>query len=189
MTLSKSDKLKQYIRRIPEFKGVVFWDITTLLKDRNIFWSCVNDISKHFKPKKVDVVVSPEARGFILGGAVAHEMIVGFVPIRKSGKLPSKTISLTYAKEYEKDTIEMHEDAISKGDRVLFIDDLLATGGSALASIRLIEAIGGKVVGLGFLIELEYLNGKFKEKVQGRYDIYSLVKYKSVNDIRVSKNN
>jgi adenine phosphoribosyltransferase len=183
MTFSKSKKLKQYIRRIPEFKGVVFWDISTLLKDGDIFWSCVNDISKHFKPKDVDVVVSPEARGFILGGAVAHNMRVGFVPIRKSGKLPSKTISLTYAKEYEKDTIEMHEDAISKGDRVLFIDDLLATGGSALASIRLIEAVGGKVVGLGFLIELEYLNARRNENVQSRYDIYSLVKYKSVSDI------
>lgn len=183
MTLSKSEKLKQYIRRIPEFKGVVFWDITTLLKNGDIFWSCVNDISKHFRPKDVDVVVSPEARGFILGGAVAHDMMVGFVPIRKLGKLPSKTIFLTYAKEYEKDTIEMHEDAISKGDRVLFIDDLLATGGSALASIRLLEAVGGKVVGLGFLIELEYLNGRFNENVQSRYDIYSLVKYKSVSDI------
>jgi adenine phosphoribosyltransferase len=183
MTLSKSEKLKQYIRRIPEFKGVVFWDITTLLKDGDIFRGCVNDISKHFKPKDVDVVVSPEARGFILGGAVAHNMMVGFVPIRKSGKLPSKTISLTFAKEYEKDAIEMHEDAIGKGDRVLFIDDLLATGGSALASIRLIETVGGKVVGLGFLIELEYLNGKFKENIQSRYDVYSLVKYKSASDI------
>jgi len=183
MTLSKSQKLKQYIRRIPDFKGVVFWDITTLLKDRKTFCSCVNDLSKHFKPKNVDVVASPEARGFILGGAVAHNLRVGFVPIRKMGKLPSKTISLTYAKEYEKDTIEMHEDAISKGDRVLFIDDLLATGGSALASIRLIEASGGKIVGLGFLIELEYLDGRFKENVQSRYDVYSLVKYKSVSDI------
>jgi len=183
MTLSKSDKLKQYIRRIPEFKGVVFWDITTLLRDGDVFRSCVKDISKHFRPKDVDVVVSPEARGFILGGAVAHDMMVGFVPIRKSGKLPSKTISLTYAKEYEKDTIEMHEDAVSKGDRVLFVDDLLATGGSALASVRLVEAVGGKVVGLGFLIELEYLDGRFRESVQGRYDVYSLVKYKSVSDV------
>jgi adenine phosphoribosyltransferase len=183
MTFPKSDELKKYIRRIPEFKGVVFWDITTLLKDRDIFCSCVNDISEHFKPENVDVVVSPEARGFILGGAVAHQMQVGFVPIRKPGKLPSKTISLTYTKEYEEDTIEMHEDAIDKGDRVLFIDDLLATGGSALASINLIESIGGKVVGLGFLIELEYLDASFREKVQSRYDIYSLVKYKSANDI------
>lgn len=183
MSFSDSEKLKKYIRRIPEFKGVVFWDITTLLKDRKIFCSCVHDISKHFRPKDVDVVVSPEARGFILGGAVAHDLEVGFVPIRKLGKLPSKTISLTYDKEYEKDTFEMHEDAISKGDRVLFIDDLLATGGSALAGVRLIEGVGGKVVGLGFLIELEYLDGRFKENVQGRYDVYSLVKYKSVSDI------
>jgi adenine phosphoribosyltransferase len=183
MTSSESEKLKQYIRRIPEFKGVVFWDITTLLKDGDVFCSCVEEISKHFKSKDVDVVVSPEARGFILGAAVAHEMKVGFIPIRKSGKLPSKTISLTYAKEYEKDTIEMHEDAISKGDRVLFVDDLLATGGSALASIRLIEGLCGKVVGLGFLIELEYLNARFNEKVKNRYDVFSLVKYRNVSDI------
>ena len=183
MTLSASKKLKQYIRRIPKFKGVVFWDITTLLKDRTLFCSCVDEISRHFKPKDVDFVVSPEARGFILGGAVAHNMMAGFVPIRKSGKLPSKTISLTYAKEYEEDTIEIHEDAIGKGDRVLFVDDLLATGGSALASISLVEGVGGKVVGLGFLIELEYLNREFNKKVQNRYDVFSLVKYKSVNDI------
>jgi len=184
MTSTKSGKLKQHIRRIPDFKGVVFWDITTLLKNGDVFCSCVNEISKHFKPKKVDVVVSPEARGFILGAAVAHKMKVGFIPIRKSGKLPSKIISLTYAKEYEKDTIEMHEDALRKGDRVLFVDDLLATGGSALASIKLIESLGGKVVGLGFLIELEYLNGrKFNETAQDKYDIFSLVKYKNVTDV------
>ena len=182
MTLSKSDKLKRHIRRIPEFKGVVFWDITTLLREGDMFCSCVSEIATHFKSKNVDVVVSPEARGFILGAAVAHEMKVGFVPIRKSGKLPAKTISLTYAKEYEKDTLEMHEDAIHKGDRVLFVDDLLATGGSALASIRMIEAAGGKVVGLGFLVELEYLNGGSSGKVQNRYDTFSLVKYKSVSD-------
>ena len=182
MTSPKSEKLKHYIRRIPEFKGVVFWDITTLLKDGDIFCSCVNEISKHFKPKDVDVIVSPEARGFILGAAVAHDMKVGFVPIRKLGKLPSKTITSTYAKEYEKDSIEMHEDAISKGDRVLFIDDLLATGGSASASIKLIEAAGGKVVGLGFLIELEYLKGRLDGKLRKKHDVFSLVKYKSVSD-------
>jgi len=183
MTVPKRGKLKQHIRRIPDFKGVVFWDITTLLKNGDVFRSCVNQISKHFKPKRVDVVVSPEARGFILGAAVAHKMKVGFIPIRKPGKLPSRTISLQYAKEYEKDIIEMHEDAIKKGDRVLFIDDLLATGGSALASVKLIESLGGKVVGLGFLIELEYLNGRnLKEIAQNEYEIFSLVKYKDVED-------
>ena len=153
-----------------------------MLRDGDVFCSCVNEISKHFKTKGVDIVVSPEARGFILGAAVAHDMKVGFVPIRKLGKLPSKTITSTYAKEYEKDSIEMHEDAISKGDRVLLIDDLLATGGSATASIKLIEAAGGKVVGLGFLIELEYLKGRLNGKFQKKYDIFSLVKYKSVSD-------
>jgi adenine phosphoribosyltransferase len=175
--------LKPHIRRIPDFKGVVFWDVTTLLNRGNLLAYCVNSISEHFRSKNVDAVVSPEARGFILAGAVAYSLNVGFVPIRKSGKLPSKTISLTYVKEYEKDVIEMHEDSIANGDRVLFIDDLLATGGSALAGIKLVESLGGRIVGLGFLIELEYLSCKFKKEIENKYDMYSLVKYRSVNDV------
>jgi len=181
--MSVSEVLKPHIRRIPDFKGVVFWDITTLLSRGNLFSYCVGSISEHFRLKEVDVVVSPEARGFILGGAIAYNLGVGFVPIRKVGKLPSKTVSLTYNKEYEKDVIEMHQDSITEGDRVLFIDDLLATGGSALASIKLVQSVGGKIVGLGFLIELEYLSSKFKEEIQNKYDVYSLIKYSSVNDV------
>ena len=175
-------RLKKYIRRIPEFKGVVFLDITPLLKNRDAFYDCVDRLVYHFEHKDVDVVASPEARGFILGGAIAYKLGVGFVPIRKPGKLPAETVSVNYKKEYEEDVVEMHLDAIDKGQRVLFIDDLLATGGSALASIKLIEKVGGEVVGLGFLIELEYLNGRSNEELS-KYDIYSLIKYKDVNDL------
>ena len=122
--------LKAKIRRIPEFKGVVFWDITQLLKDKYAFKECVKQMAEHGRDKGADVVVSSEARGFILGAALAYELGLGFVPIRKKGKLPSKTVSLTYQKEYESDTIEIHEDSIEPGQKVLLVDDLLATGGT-----------------------------------------------------------
>ena len=179
MTLSKSDKLKQYIRRIPEFKGVVFWDITPLLKDGRAFRECIRQMADRCRNMRVDVVVSSEARGFIIGAAVAYELGAGFVPIRKKGKLPSKTVSLTYKKEYESDTIEIHEDAIERGQRVLLIDDLLATGGTIKANVGLIEKLGGEIVGIGFLIELEYLRGR--ETAGDRYEIFSLINYKTPN--------
>ena len=118
--------LKSKIRRISEFKGVVFWDITPLLKDKDAFKECIKQMANHFRNKKIDVIASNEARGFIIGGALAYELGVGFVPIRKKGKLPSKAVSLTYKKEYESDTIEIHEDSIEQGQKVLLIDDLLA---------------------------------------------------------------
>ncbi len=169
--------LKSIIRRIPEFKGVVFWDITPLLKDKNAFRECVEQLAYHFRSKTIDAVVSNEARGFIIGGALAYRLGVGFVPIRKKGKLPSTTVNLTYKKEYESDTIEMHRDAIEPGQNVLLIDDLLATGGTIRANTELIERLGGKIVGIGFLIELEYLHGR--EYLGEKYDIYSLVTYKT----------
>ena len=125
------------------------------------------------------MVVSNEARGFIVGAAVAYELGVGFVPIRKKGKLPSKCVDLTYKKEYESDTIEIHEDAIEKGQNILLIDDLLATGGTVKANIELVEKLGGKVVGLGFLIELGYLNGR--KMIGNKYDVYSLIQLKTPN--------
>jgi adenine phosphoribosyltransferase len=174
--MKKTDKnidLKSKIRRIPEFKGVVFWDITPILKDKVCFHESIKQLADHYKGKSIDVVVSNEARGFIIGAALAYELGVGFVPVRKKGKLPSKCVDLTYKKEYECDTIEIHEDAIAKGQKVLLIDDLLATGGTAQANISLVEKLGGKVVGLGFLIELGYLDGR---KVIGdKYDMYSLI--------------
>jgi len=168
---------KSKIRRIPEFKGVVFWDITTLLKDKDAFKECVRRLADHYRGKHVDVVVSSEARGFIIGGALAYELGAGFVPIRKKGKLPYKTVSLTYQKEYEVDTIEIHEDAITPGQRILLIDDLLATGGTIKANAELVEKLGGKIVGIGFLIELGYLHGK--EALGKEYDIFSLVNFET----------
>ena len=169
--------LKSKIRRIPEFKGVVFWDITPLLKDKQAFKECIDALAEHYKGKDIDIVVSNEARGFIIGAALAYALGVGFVPIRKKGKLPAECISFTYQKEYESDCIEIHADAIKKGQKVLLIDDLLATGGTVKANISLIERLGGKIVGIGFLIELDYLEGR---KVLGdKYEVFSLVKYDS----------
>ena len=168
------------VRRIPSFKGVVFWDITPLLKDKDCFHDCIKRIADHYRPLHIDVVVSNEARGFIIGAPVAYELGVGFVPIRKKGKLPYNCVSVTYDKEYESDCIEIHEDAIGKGQNVLLIDDLLATGGTIKANIDLIKKLGGKVVGIGFLIELSYLNGR---KVIGKkYDTYSVVDLKTTEE-------
>jgi adenine phosphoribosyltransferase len=172
--------LKAKIRRIPEFKSVVFWDITPLLKDKDAFRECIKRMADHFRGKDVDVVVSNEARGFIIGAAVAYELGVGFVPIRKKGKLPSKVVNLTYEKEYESDTIEIHEDAIERGQRVLLVDDLLATGGTIKANVELIKKLGGEVVGIGFLIELGYLHGR--ENLGDKYDLFSLINYETTKE-------
>jgi adenine phosphoribosyltransferase len=169
--------LKRKIRRIPEFKGVVFWDITPLLKDKHAFKYSIKQIADHFRNREVDLVVSSEARGFIIGAAVAYELGVGFVPVRKKGKLPSKTVNLTYQKEYEPDTIEIHEDSIAPGQKVLLIDDLLATGGTIKANADLVEKLGGEVVGIGFLIELEYLHGR--ETIGDKYEVFSIINCKT----------
>ena len=169
--------LKSRIRRIPEFKGVVFWDITTLLKDKHAFRECIKKMANHYRDKDIDVIVSSEARGFIIGAALAYELGVGFVPIRKKGKLPSKAIALTYQKEYESDSIEIHEDSVERGQKVLLVDDLLATGGTIKANAELIEKLGGKIVGMGFLIELEYLHGR--ETLEDKYEIFSIISFKT----------
>jgi adenine phosphoribosyltransferase len=173
-------ELKSKIRRIPEFKGVVFWDITPLLKDRHAFRQCIKQLADHFRDEHIDVVASNEARGFMIGAPVAHELNVGFVPIRKKGKLPPKVASLGYNKEYESDVIEIKDDAIKKGDHVLLIDDLLATGGTIKANADLVEQLGGKVVGMGFLVELEYLHPR--DLLGGKYDIHSLIVCKSTEE-------
>jgi len=154
---------------------VVFWDITPLLKDSCCFRECIQRLAKHYRGKAIDVIVSNEARGFIVGAALAYELGVGFVPVRKKGKLPFKCVDLTYKKEYECDTIEIHEDAVARGQKVLLIDDLLATGGTVKANIQLVEKLGGTVVGIGFLIELGYLNGR--KAIGDKYDVYSLIEY------------
>jgi len=169
--------LKSKIRRIPEFKGVVFWDITPLLKDKIRFKKCIQLLADHYRKTPVDVVVSNEARGFIVGSALAYELGVGFVPIRKKGKLPYACIDLTYKKEYECDCIEIHEDAIEQNQKVLLIDDLLATGGTIIANIKLVEKLGGEITGIGFLIELDYLNGR--KAIGEKYGIFSLIHYEN----------
>jgi adenine phosphoribosyltransferase len=173
--------LKSKVRRIPEFKGVVFWDITTLLKDPVCLRETIKQLADHYRGKPIDVIVSNEARGFIIGAPLAYELGVGFVPIRKRGKLPYKCIDLTYKKEYESDTIQIHEDAIAKDQNVLIIDDLLATGGTVKANVELVEKLGGKVAGIGFLIELDYLGGR---KVLGdKHEIFSLIQFKTPADV------
>lgn len=173
--------LKSKIKRIPEFKGVVFWDITPILKDKHAFRECIKGLADHFRNDHIDLVASNEARGFIIGAAVAHELHVGFVPIRKKGKLPPRVATMSYEKEYESDTIEIREDAIEKGARVLLIDDLLATGGTIKANADLIEQQGGKVVGMGFLVELQYLSPR--EYLGDKYHIHSLIALETTDEI------
>ena len=172
----KKMNLKDYIRNIPDFPkpGILFRDITTLLKDKKAFKFSVSSLSNKYKNKKIDVVVAVEARGFILGGAVAETLGAGFVPVRKSGKLPWKTNSVAYDLEYGTDTLEIHHDAIKPGDKVLIIDDLLATGGTVKAVTELVKQLQGKIAGIAFLIELTGLKGKEKLK---EFQVYSLIKY------------
>lgn len=169
-------ELKDYIRSIQDYpkEGILFRDITTLLKDKDAFKLAIDKMAEQVKDKKVDLVVGAESRGFLIGSALAYKMNCGFIPVRKKGKLPYKTISEEYALEYGTDTLYMHEDAIKKGDNVLVVDDLIATGGTALAMIKMVEKLGGNVVGSSFLIELEELNGR---KEIEKYPINILIKY------------
>jgi len=170
-------ELKKIIRTIPGFPkgGINFRDITPLLQNSNARDFAINKIKEYFKKKKIDVVAAAESRGFIFGSIIAHDLKCSFVPLRKPGKLPYKTIRENFTTEYSSDGFEIHEDAIKKGDNVLIIDDLLATGGTALAAIKLVERLGGKVVGLAFLIELIDLKGR--EKLKG-YDVFSLLQFR-----------
>jgi len=158
--------LKQKVRTVPHFpkQGILFRDITTLLKDPEGFTQLIEELQVRYAKEKIDLVVGIESRGFIIGGALAHKLKVGFIPIRKKGKLPAETIREEYELEYGKDTVEMHADAIKKGDKVLLVDDLIATGGTALAACKLIERAGGEVVECAFVIDLPSLKGKEKLK-------------------------
>lgn len=169
--------LKQFIRDVQDFpkKGITFKDITTLLKESDKFHAVVDTIADKFKDKDIDMVISVEARGFIFGSAVAYKMGVGLVPVRKKGKLPYHTHSITYDLEYGQDTLEIHQDALTKGAKVLIVDDLLATGGTTRATVDLIEKVGGKVEGIAFLIELLPLKGRDKLK---DYPVFSIIKDK-----------
>lgn len=171
-----SDELKSLIRNIPDFpiKNIMFRDITTLLKDNIGLQNALELLYENAKDKGITKVVGIESRGFILGAALAIKLNAGFIPIRKPGKLPAPTISESYLLEYGTDKIEIHKDAIEKGDKVLLHDDLLATGGTMEAACKLIEKIGGDIAQISFLIELTFLNGRKKLK---NYDTISLIKY------------
>jgi adenine phosphoribosyltransferase len=168
--------LKQHIRSVPDFPkpGILFYDITTLLRTPEGFTATVDRLSAPYVQKGIDVVIGIESRGFILGAAVAQRIGAGFIPIRKPGKLPSTTLKEIYDLEYGKDALEIHVDAVNKGQRVLVVDDVLATGGTAAAAVRLVNALGGELHGVAFLIELTFLKGK--EKLAGE-QVFSVLQY------------
>jgi adenine phosphoribosyltransferase len=170
------EDLKKLIREVPDFPkpGILFYDITTLLKDPVGLHRAVDSLANHYVGKVIDRVVGIEARGFIFAPMVAYRLNAGFIPVRKPMKLPAQVARATYKLEYGQDSLEIHRDAIAKDHDVLIIDDLLATGGTAAAVAQLVESLGGRVVGIGFLIELEFLKGR--EKLT-RYDLHSVLKY------------
>jgi adenine phosphoribosyltransferase len=172
----KVSDLKKYIRDIPNFpkEGIIFKDISTLLKDPQAFQKSIDTLAKAFKKSRVQYVVGVEARGFIFGAALAYKLKAGFVPVRKKGKLPYKTKSVTYQLEYGVDTLEIHTDAVPPHSRVLVVDDLLATGGTVRAVIDLLKKEKAKIVGVAFLVELAFLKGKEKFK---NLPIYSVIQY------------
>ncbi|MFH1691052.1 MAG: adenine phosphoribosyltransferase [Candidatus Omnitrophota bacterium] len=168
--------LKESIRNIPDFPkpGILFKDITTLLKDKNAFKKSVDDLAQSVQGKPIDYIVAVESRGFIFGAALAYKIGAGFVPVRKKGKLPAETISESYALEYGTDILEMHKDALEKGSKVLIVDDLLATGGTVEAVCRLIKKVGAQVAAITFVVELCDLKGR--DKLEG-YSVTSLIQY------------
>lgn len=168
--------LYDYIADIPDFpsEGIIFRDVTPLMQDKDAYKKTIQLIVDYAKDKEVDVIVGPEARGFLFGCPVAYELGTGFVPVRKPGKLPRETVSIKYDLEYGSNEIHMHKDSIKSGQKILIVDDLLATGGTVEAAIKLVEQMGGEVVGCAFLIELEALKGR--DLLKG-YDVYSVLKY------------
>ena len=176
VSVMNADQLKHLIREVPDFpkKGILFYDITTLLKDKTGFATLIDKFSEHYIAQDVDLVLGMEARGFIFAPALAYRLNAGFVPVRKPGKLPAETVRYDYALEYGTNSLEIHKDAIQKGQRVLIVDDLLATGGTAEATANLAASLGAEIVGLGFVVELEFLKGR--EKLRG-YKVMSLLRY------------
>lgn len=168
--------LKEIVRDVPDFpkEGIIYKDITPLLRDPVAFARIIDLISEKYESQGVDVVIGAEARGFILGAAIAYKLQAGFVPARKPGKLPHKVTKAEYELEYGIDSLEVHEDAITTHQKVLIVDDVLATGGTAKAKIELVEQLGGTVVGIAFLIELGFLGGRSK---LGDFDVFSLITY------------
>jgi adenine phosphoribosyltransferase len=176
ITSTDCDALKKLIREVPDFpkKGILFYDITTLLKDKLGFARLIDALSANYIGKEIDLVLGMEARGFIFGPALAYRLNAGFVPVRKPGKLPAATAKVSYELEYGSNSLEIHKDAIEKGQRVLIVDDLLATGGTAVATAQLAEGLGGQIAGLAFVVELDFLKGR--EKL-ARHDVFSLLHY------------
>lgn len=170
------EPLKKLIREVPDFpkSGILFYDITTLLKDKLGFATLINALSEHYFEKNIDLVLGIEARGFIFGPALAYRLNAGFAPVRKPRKLPAQTAKVTYQLEYGSDTLEIHKDAIQPGQRVIIVDDLLATGGTCQATVQLAESLGGNIAGLAFVVELDFLNGRERFK---DYDVFSLLHY------------
>jgi len=169
-------QLKKLIREVPDFpkKGILFYDITTLLKDKTGFAQLIDLFSEHYIGKQIDLILGMEARGFIFGPALAYRLNAGFVPVRKPGKLPAATVKVEYDLEYGSNCLEVHEDAIEKGQRVLIVDDLLATGGTAAATAQLAKSLGADIAGLAFVVELDFLNGRDKLKP---HNVFSLLHY------------
>jgi adenine phosphoribosyltransferase len=174
--MSLEESMKRKIRDIPDYpkKGIIFRDITPLLKDSVLFSACVDEIAKEISGLRPDYIVGIEARGFIIGSVIAYKLGVGFVPARKKGKLPHEKISVSYELEYGQETIELHKDAVEKDSKVVIVDDLLATGGTTLAAIKLVRQIGAEVVGLAYLVELTKLKGREHLPVE---NVISLAKY------------
>jgi len=172
------EHLKKLIREVPDWPkpGILFYDITTLLKDAQGFHALIDALAGHYAERKVDLVLGVEARGFIFAPALAYRLGAGFVPVRKPGKLPAAPVKVTYALEYGTDALEIHKDAIQPGQKVLIVDDLLATGGTAAACVKLVGELGGTVAGVGFAVELLFLNGRAKLPDQ---DVFALLKYES----------
>ena len=175
-TVMDSEDLKKYIREVPDYPkpGILFYDITTLIKNRAGFARVVDYMTSPYLDQNVDLVLGMEARGFIFGPAMAYRLNAGFIPIRKANKLPGETVSYTYSLEYGTDTLEIHKDAIQPGQRVLIVDDLLATGGTAEAAAKLANKLGANICGLSFVVELDFLHGRDR---LAPYDVFSLLHY------------
>ena len=171
-----TDALKALVRTVPDFPkpGILFYDITTLLKDKAGFTRMIDALAEHYIDRNIDLVLGIEARGFIFGPALAYRLNAGFVPVRKPRKLPAPVARVTYDLEYGADTLEIHLDAIQRGQRVVLVDDLLATGGTMEATVKLVKQLGGDIAGLAFAVELDFLKGRDRFK---DYDVFSLLHY------------
>jgi adenine phosphoribosyltransferase len=171
------EELKQIIREVPDFPkpGILFYDVTTLFKDPEGLRRVVDLLTERYQDRGIRKIIGIESRGFILGPILAYNLGAGFVPVRKKGKLPAKTLSVSYELEYGVDTLEIHEDAVEPGEKVLVVDDLIATGGTAAATVEMVQKLGGDLVGLAFLIELTFLNGR--AKIPSGVEVFSLLQY------------